>query len=148
VPDDALKYVPSGEDYTLGGLAVHVTDSILHYVHVIDLMKKANYAQVRAVDEMDEAKRRRDELVANGFGGGDRAAVFAEMRSEHEQLEGQLRAMSEDEYSREAPVLYGADATEPFATKPSDVVGWLADHYDEHIQQVAELLDRYKATKG
>ena len=57
VPDDALTYVPAGEDYTLGGLAVHVSDALYHYSHVLDVMKQANYGQVRAVDPVDDAKK-------------------------------------------------------------------------------------------
>jgi len=57
VPDEALKFVPSGEDYTLGGLAVHVADVIYHYDRVFDLIHGSGFQQVRAIDPEDDAKR-------------------------------------------------------------------------------------------
>ena len=47
-----------------------------------------------------------------------------------------------------APVLYGADSQEPYTTRPSDVLGWVIDHYNDHTQQVADLLAQWKRTHG
>lgn len=147
VPAEALKYVPPGEDYTLGGLAPHVTDVIYHYTRVFDVMKAASFGQVRAIDPDDETKRRLDELTTNGFGGREKRGVFEEMTAAHRALEAKLRALSPEEFTRPAPVLYGPDAQDPYPTRAADIVGWLKDHYDEHIAQVAELLGKWKSEK-
>jgi DinB superfamily len=147
VPDDALTYVPEGEDYTLGGLAVHVTDVLLHYGNVLDVMKGAGGQQVRAVDPEDEAKRQRDELIHNGFGGGDKQRVFREMRAAHQDVEQRVRTLPVAEYGQKVGVLYGADAQDPYPTDAGDVLGWLIDHYQEHIDQVAELMGKWRAAR-
>ena len=148
VPDEALGYVPAGEDYTIGGLAVHVTDALYHYAHVLDVLKEAGYKEVRAVDPEDDAKRRRDAMVATGFPGSERTAVFAEMKSAHEALAAKLTAIPETDYNREVPVYYGADAKEPYPTHPADVLGWVVDHYRDHTQQVADLMNRWKQERA
>ena len=147
VPDEALSFVPVGEDYTLGGLAVHVTDTLLHYRNVLDVMKGAGDRQVRAIDPEDDAKRRRDELVRQGFGGADKAAVFRDMRAAHEDVEQRVLALPEAEYLHKAAVLYGPDAQDPYPTNGGDVLGWLIDHYQEHIDQVAELMGKWRSSR-
>ncbi len=148
VPDDALRYVPPGEDYTLGGLVPHVTDTIEHYARVLGRMTGASFGQVRVIDPDDETKRRRDALTRDGYGATERVAVFAELRAAHDVFADMLRALAADDYTRPAPVLYGADAAEPYLTRPSDIVGWLIDHYREHIAQVTDLLARWKASQA
>src|SRR6266540_2274897 len=144
VPDEALSYVPQGEDYTLGGLAVHVTDTLYHYRNVLDVMKGAGDQQVRAIDPEDDAKRKRDELVHNGFSGSEKQRVFQEMRAAHDDVERRVQALPEPDYGRKIGVLYGADAQEPYPTDGGDVLGWLTDHYQEHIDQVAELMGKWR----
>ena len=40
-------------------------------------------------------------------------------------------------------VLEGQD---PFPTSAEDVIGWLADHYREHVQQCPELVADWRKT--
>lgn len=148
VPDEALTYVPQGEDYTLGGLAVHVTDTLLHYRNVLDVMKGAGDQQVRAIDPQDDAKRRRDELTARGFSGSEKPRVLQEMKAAHQDVDRRVRAIPEAEYAQKAAVLYGADAQDPYPTNAGDVLGWLIDHYQEHIDQVAELMGKWRSERG
>ena len=97
VPDEALRYVPAGDDYTLGGLVVHVADTFIHYGHVLDVMKEAGYKEVRVVDPVDDAKRRRDDMVREGFPGAERSAVFADMHRAHEAFASKLSAIPDAE---------------------------------------------------
>src|SRR2546423_13410255 len=113
VPDEALSYVPQGEDYTLGGLAVHVTDTLYHYRNVLDVMKGAGTEPVRNVDPEDDAKRRRDELVHKGFGGSEKQRVFEEMRAAHRDVEQRVRAKPEAEDPRESGGAYGSGGQGP-----------------------------------
>jgi hypothetical protein len=145
IPGDALRFVPPGEDYTLGGLVVHVTDTIEHYGRVLGEMDRAGFEQVRVVDPEDEAKRRRDTLVASGFGEAERAGVFGELRAAHDVVADMVRRLPAEHYLRQAPVLYGAETNDPYATRPADVMGWLIDHYQEHIAQAADLHANWKA---
>jgi len=132
VPDEALTYV---------------TDTLLHYRNVLDVMKGAGDQTVRNVDPEDDAKRQRDELVHNGFAGSEKPRVFEAMRAAHRDVEQRVRALPEAEYGRKIAVLYGADAQEAYPTNGGDVLGWLTDHYQEHIDQVAELMGKWQAER-
>jgi hypothetical protein len=144
IPDDALRYVPQGEDYTLGGLVAHVTDVIAHYTHVLGEMVGAEYREVRVVDP-DGGRARMDALIRDGYSGAERAQVFAEMGAAHDAFAARVRTLPGAAYTRSAPVLYGADAVEPYETRPADIVGWLIDHYREHITQATALLATWRS---
>jgi hypothetical protein len=146
IPDDALCYVPQGEDYTLGGLVVHVTDIIAHYDRVLDGMVGSGYQQVRIVDP-DEDRPRIESLIRSGYSGAERAQIFSEMGSAHDALAAKVRTMPASDYTRKAPVLYGPDAAEPYETRAADILGWLIDHYREHIAQATELLATWKSSR-
>jgi len=82
--------------------------------------------------------------VHNGFAGSEKTRVFDEMRAAHQDVEQRVRAMPAADYGQKRAVLYGADATDPYPTNGGDVLGWLIDHYQEHIDQVAELLGKWR----
>ena len=147
VPDDALRYLPPGDDYTLGGLAAHVTDTLLGYGGVLNQMVSAGFGEVHTSDANDAAKQRRDRLVREGFGPDERPGVFQEMSQAHEAVASQVRALNPADFSRAAPVYFG-DAQEPYQTRAGDLLQWLSDHYDEHTLQVAELLARWRETQA
>jgi hypothetical protein len=148
IPDDALRFVPPGEDYTLGGLIVHVTDTIEHYGRVLGEMERAGFEQVRVVDPEDEAKRRRDAQVRDGFAGAERSGVFAELRAAHDVVADMVQRLPAEHYLRQAPVLYGPETNDPYATRAADVMGWLIDHYQEHIAQATDLYANWKAIQS
>ena len=41
---------------------------------------------------------------------------------------------------------YG-DAVDAFPTSPDDVIGWLRDHYREHVPHAEELLADWRASR-
>src|SRR5438270_6807151 len=50
VPDGALMYLNPGDDYSLGGLQVHVNWVLAHYRRVLDGMVAAGFSQVGPQD--------------------------------------------------------------------------------------------------
>jgi hypothetical protein len=147
VPDEALAFVPQGEDYTLGGLVVHVTDVLEHYTRVLDGMLGAGFGQVRVVDP-DEGRAELDALIRDGYPPAERSQKLAEMRTVHDGLAAKVATLSSLEFTRKAPVLYGPDTTEPYETSVADILGWLTDHYQEHITQAGELLTSWKGARS
>ena len=147
VPDDALAFVPEGEDYCLGGLVIHVTDILDHYTRVLDAMLGAGFGQVRVVDP-DEGRAELDALIRDGYPPAQRTQKIDEMRAAHDGIAAKVATLSSLEFTRKAPVLYGPDATEPYETSAADILGWLTDHYQEHITQVGDLLAAWKAARS
>jgi hypothetical protein len=141
-PDAALRFKPAGEDYALGGLVVHVSQVLRKYAGVVDAIRAADWQAVdepRASETAEEAA-----LIREGFDGPSRVGVLDDMRAAHSALLDAVRLAPSDSFERKAPVTYSG-SREPFATSPSDVVGWCLDHYKEHVQQVGELIEAWSA---
>jgi hypothetical protein len=135
-PDAALRYKPPGEDYSLGGLVVHVSDVLRRYAQVLDAIRQHDFAAHQAPEHVTPAEDR--ERISEGFAGEVRGPVVEEMRAAHTALIDAVLLGPAEEFRRQAPVTYGSGAPHP--TSPADVIGWVADHYREHTQQIEELV--------
>jgi hypothetical protein len=135
-PDAALRYKPAGEDYSLGGLVVHVTDVLRRYTRVLLALRQHQFGPFTAPEHVTPAED--ESRIREGFAGEARGPVVEEMRSAHNALADAVRNGPEEDLNREAPVVYGSG--EPFPTSPAHVLGWVIDHYREHTQQIDDLV--------
>ena len=137
-PDAALRFKPQGEDYTVGGLVVHVTDVLRRYTLLIDALRAHGFEAFQAPDYDTPAEDAA--LIRAGYDGAARGPQVEEMRSAHAALRDAAQSLPESEFTREASVTFG-DA--PYPTSVNHVVGWVVDHYKEHIQQVDDLVSTW-----
>ena len=147
VPDEGMSYTPEGDMFSIGDLVSHITGSLTGYSRLIDKMREAEYQEVRLAAEPENARG----IVESGTDvdqpttPSTRRGDLEEMEAAHDELAAKLRDMAYEEYSRQAPVYYrGSD--EPYATRASDIIGWVTDHYREHAKQVTEMLEQWKST--
>ena len=139
-PDAALRFKPAGEDYALGGLVVHVSQVLRKYAGVLEAVQQANWGAVGEPESQDSAEEAA--LIRDGFAATQRVAVLDDMRNAHTALVTQIRQAPADAFARQAPVTYSG-SREPYPTSQSDVLGWVLDHYNEHTQQVADLISAW-----
>jgi len=132
VPDEALGYMPEGDDYSIGYLLTHITDVLTKYAGTVDKIQEAGYGEVH-LSEDGEPGVPADQTIV-------RAASLEQMEAAHDTLAGKLREMAYKDFHRQAPVYYPG-STEPYPTGASDIIGWVTEHYREHIAHVAELLE-------
>lgn len=142
VPDEALTYLKPGDDYALGGLQVHVNWVLVHYDRILKGMIARGFAPLGPLDPPGEAddfnKRAKAGLTADG-----RHQVLAEMAALHASVLQAANGLTDETWSRKAAVVYGAGQA-PFSTSAEDVIGWLSDHYREHVQQCPELVASWR----
>jgi hypothetical protein len=145
VPDEALAYLKPGDDYALGGLQVHVNWVLSHYSRILDGMIAGGFARLEPLDppgEHDEAnKKSKAGLTAEG-----RRQALSEMASLHERVVDASSRLTEESWARKAPVVYG-EGQEPFPTSADDILGWLREHYREHVQQCPELVASWSESR-
>jgi DinB superfamily len=142
VPDEALSYLKPGDDYALGGLQVHVNWVLVHYGRVLDAMINGGFAPMGPMDPPGETEVVNRKAKAGLTGAGRRQAL-AEMDSFHQSVVRAAQGLAEADWSRKAPVVYG-EGKDPYPTSPEDVVGWLREHYREHVGQSAELVASWR----
>ena len=143
-PSESLGYLQPGDDYALGGLLFHANAVLVHYRTVLDAILAAAFAEVTPADppglfEVANAKAKA------GLDTAERARELAVLDDLHSEVAKRARGVDAADWDRKAPVHYeeGADV---YPTSPKDVLGWLTDHYFEHVPHVHQLLDSWRAT--
>jgi hypothetical protein len=144
VPDEALSYLKPGDDYALGGLQVHVNWVLVHYRRVLDGLIDRGFTQLPPLDPPGENAEFNERAKAGLTREGRRQALDDEASVHGVVLEA-ATGIPRESWSRKAPVVYGA-GQDPFPTSAEDVIGWLADHYREHVQQCPELVADWRKT--
>ena len=144
VPDAALAYLKPGDDYAIGGLQVHVNWVLVHYRRVLDGLIDRGFAPLPPLDppgENDDFNRR----AKAGLTPDERRVALADEASVHRAVLEATTELPDESWSRKAEVVYGT-GQDPYPTSPQDVIGWLADHYREHVQQCPELVAEWRKT--
>ncbi|MEA2643664.1 MAG: hypothetical protein QOG08_690 [Chloroflexota bacterium] len=144
VPDEALKYLKPGDDYAIGGLQVHVNWVLVHYRRVLDGLLDREFADLPPLDPPGENAEFNGRAKVGLTPEGRRQAL-ADEASVHGAVLETANAVPAESWSRKALVVYGA-GQDPYPTSPEDVIGWLADHYREHVQQCPELVADWRKT--
>jgi len=142
-PPESLTYLPEGADYALGGLVTHVSGVLQRYGTVLSAIVATPGSEFDA-GAADAEMAARNERARDGLRPEQRQAAMEEMGELHERVAGTLRALTGAELERKTAVRYGGGG-EPYPTSPSDIAGWLADHYLEHVPHVAEMLEGWRA---
>ena len=144
VPDAALGYRGGSDDYALSGVVVHVTATVDHYRRVLAAMIDTGF-KAFAVQPQDPGVEAAHAARAKaGFGAGERDEAFAVLESAHDDLAAAALSLAPPDYVRKVPVTYKAGEA-PHDTSPADIVGWLADHYREHVPHIRKLAAAAKA---
>jgi len=145
VPDDALGYLKPGDDYALGGLQVHVNWVLTHYSRVLDGMIAKKFAQLPPLDPPGEGEAANKKAKV-GLTSSERTGSLKEMARLHAAVLAGARRLQEDDWGRKAQVIYG-EGQDPYPTSAEDIVGWLRDHYREHVEQSAELISSWNESR-
>lgn len=137
VPEEALSYKPEGDDYSIGYLLTHIMGSMRDYSNAVIKIHEAAYGEVR----LDSYGPQPPDNATI-----DRNAALTEMEVAHDTLAGKLRELAYEDFTRKAPVYYPG-ATNPYPTSAADIIGWVTDHYREHIPHVEGLLAEWEKEK-
>lgn len=145
VPEGASEYLKPGDDYSLGGIAVHVNFVLEHYTNVLNALIREGFAECRPEDppglEERAMARAKEALPA-----GEVAGELATSEKLHRQVIGLIEGMAVD-LDRKAPVWYPG-ASEAYPTSAADVLEWLTNHYREHVPQLEALVAAWERDAG
>jgi hypothetical protein len=145
-PDACLTYLRPGDIYSIGGLAVHCNWVLRHYARVLEKLAVADPAQF-ATDDPAEEKEEADRRALAGLGKGEREAEFRLLGRLHGDVIRSAMAVPAGAWEKKTPIRYG-DAADAYPTSPDDIIGWLRDHYEEHVPQAGELIAEWRAAES
>jgi hypothetical protein len=149
-PDEALPFVPSGDEYAIGVLPIHLLDPITRYVTVFEQMMASDFALVdRAGDPAAMAweTERHAHSVATRPTGAERPGMLRDLAAAHQGVVDRFSALDAATFTRQGPVIYPG-SPDPYPTSARDILGWLTDHYDEHTAQMGQLLEQWRVQQG
>jgi hypothetical protein len=144
-PDESLSYLRSGDIYAIGGLAVHCNWVLKHYQRVLGRLAEPAAGEFRASDPAGEHEAANRRALA-GLTPDERGAEMAKLDSLHAAVNLAALKVPAAAWQAKTPVFYG-DAVDAFPTSPDDVIGWLRDHYREHVPHAEELLADWRASR-
>ncbi len=146
VPDQALTYLKGGDDYALGGLLLHVNWVLLHYHRLLNELIAGGFAAMDVNDPPGEQRAVNDRARV-GLNAPERQLVMSEMDALHASVTRVVTGLADADWARKTPVVYEA-GQDPHPTSPEDVIGWLRDHYREHVSQSADLVAEWRSSKA
>lgn len=149
VPNEALTYLPEGDEFAIGALLLHVTDPLHNYTRLLGEMAASDGRLDQGGDlaQQEAQLQRRAEIIAARPTAAERAALLAALEAAHQQFRARLLTIPDADFDREIDVVYPG-STEPYPTSPHMVAGWVIDHYDEHVPHVTALLEGWRGEQG
>ena len=145
VPPDALPYLKPGDDYSLGGLTVHVNYVLEHYQTVLKALTEGGYTECRPEDP-EGLHERANARAKSSLVSDEVAEELAATLRHHAAVVALLEGAAGD-FERKAPVWYPGSA-EAYPTSAADVLGWLSGHYDEHVPHIEALASAASMAPG
>ena len=142
IPQAALGFLKPGDEFSLGGLSSHVDGVLEMYSEVLATIVEAGFVDVdvaAAYRHLEPANARAKEP----FTPAAVDAMLERVRSRHARFRERAVALGEAR-SREVTVTREPDS--PYVASADLVARWLAEHYDEHVPHVAELVAEWEAT--
>jgi hypothetical protein len=142
-PDEALSYLKTGDIYAIGGFFPHANWVLKHYARVLDRLAsgEAGFRTDDPEGELEEANRR----ALAGLQPGEREAQLVELEGLHQQVLAIGESIPAETWESKVDVYYGG-AADAYPTSPDDVLGWLREHYREHVPQSSDLLAEWRST--
>lgn len=144
VPTEALTYLSPGDDYALGGLVTHVNAILRRYGRVLEAILADPTGELDA-QSIDADKDTENARSIEGLTAASRDAAMETLANLHEHVATGLATVSEADWDRKTPVVFGGSGGRPYPTGAVDIKTWLTDHYFEHVPHVAELLQGWRA---
>jgi hypothetical protein len=144
VPDDALIYRPPEDDFAVGGIPAHVAQVLRNYRNTLLGMIDADFSETTTVAGSYDTPQQRPENTKNGISSDQRAGVLADVSLEHNGLADAAGGLTPEQCARSAPVRYGVGA-DPYDTTALAILGWVTDHYMEHVDQINSLVARWRS---
>ena len=142
VPPEAMAFRKPDDDYSLGGLIAHNVGVLQHYRLVLGEMLECGFTEVRPQDppgfwEAVGAESKEPVPAAQV------PEALARLAWEHAAFVADLHHVTDEEWDRKGPVFYGT-ATDALPTGAEDILGWVRDHYREHVPHVQELAEAWQ----
>jgi len=146
MPDAALEWLKPGDDYAIGGIAIHLIQSLDGYIATLDALHRAGYRDTEGPSEDESVVDAGLARARRGVVGSERRATFAEMATKEQRLGALAARATDEEFARVVGVTYPGDDV-PYPTSVALVLQWMTEHFNEHVPHVRELFAEWQKAR-
>lgn len=146
MPDEALAWLKPGDDYAIGGIIIHLVQSLEGYVGTLTALRHAGYRDTDGPGENERVVDAQLVHARRGLTPTEREATLGEMSALHDRLTALARDASETQFAALAGLTYPGDEV-PYPTSVALVVQWMTEHYAEHVPHAEQLFAAWKKSQ-
>jgi hypothetical protein len=146
MPDEALAWLKPRDDYAIGGIVIHLIQSLDGYIGTLAAMGAAGYRDTAGPGEDEAVVDAQLQHARRGLAPSERAAAFDEMKRKHASLADLARKPTEAEFNALVGITYPGDEV-PYPTSVALVVQWMTEHYAEHVPHAQQLFAEWQKAR-
>ena len=146
MPDKALAWLKPGDDYALGGIVIHLIQSLDGYIATLDALHRAAYRDTEGPAEDETVVAAGLAHARRGLAPNERRPMFAEMAAKQDALAERASRASDDEFARLVGVSYPGDDV-PYPTSVALVLQWMTEHFNEHVPHARQLFAEWQSAR-
>jgi hypothetical protein len=146
MPDAALAWLKPGDDYAIGGIVIHLIQSLDGYIATLEALRAAGFTDTLGPGEDEKAVDAQLVHARRGLAPDERVATFTEMRQKHTRLAELAGGASEAQFGTLVAVRYPGDEA-PYPTSVALVLQWMTEHYAEHVPHAQQLFAEWKRAR-
>ena len=143
MPDAALAWLKPGDDYAIGGIVIHLIQSLDGYIATLAAMQATGFEDTAGPGEDEKAVDAQLVHARRGLAPGERTATFAEIGEKHARLAGLARQTTDAQFATLVGVRYPGDPV-PYPTSVALIVKWMTDHDAEHVPHAQQLFAEWQ----
>ena len=146
MPDAALAWLKPGDDYAIGGIVIHLIQSLDGYIATLEALRAAGFADTDGPGEDEAIVDAQLMHARRGLTPGERAPAFADMRAKQARLAALAATADESQFASLVGVRYPGDEA-PYPTSVALVVQWMTEHYAEHVPHAKGLFAEWQEAR-
>jgi hypothetical protein len=146
MPDAALAWLKPGDDYAIGGIVIHLIQSLDGYIGTLEALRAAGFADTDGPGEDEAIVDAQLVHARRGLAPDERVATFADMRQKQSRLAALAATADEAQFAALVGVRYPGDEA-PYPTSVALVVQWMTEHYAEHVPHANQLFAEWQKAR-
>ncbi len=146
MPDPALAWLKPGDDYAIGGIVIHLIQSLDGYIATLEALRAAGFTDTDGPGEDEAVVDAQLVRARRGLTPDERAATFADMRAKQSRLAALAASADEGQFATLVAIRYPGDEA-PYPTSVALVVQWMTEHYAEHVPHANGLFAEWQKAR-
>ncbi|MDQ3099218.1 MAG: hypothetical protein M3Q44_05720 [bacterium] len=139
IPNEKLSLLKKGDEYSLSGLIVHVTEILAFYTDVINrisILPAGHATEFHVSQDISDYSKK---IMHDGVAPSDRPRMLEVLKRTQRYFDDRVNQLPPDVYTVQTPIFYDDDGKSAM-TSPALVVKWVTEHYIDHTKTIRDEI--------